>query len=336
MEENAYISDILSGLGLAINEKNCREIIVNYPIIFDKKNMEFNLSTSYKIIMQPIGTFLADFLNTDFGNYETFLSFFMKYSLSLLDYGKLQRTFKDGHCSKDSFESLILNLISKNKTDYLKLQQQTDMILDYCLLSPSNKASNFKPIERLYVLRRISPNLTILNQNKAAYYSVNLFSSFPGESEKEIYEFLSKKKNKVTEFDLILPYNIAAILYKSICSLLKESVYLKACKNCNKYFIATNKSYDYCSSIAPNEENKTCRDIGRRNTFNTIKRSDPLIANYYSLYNRKAMMKSRNPDIKKYVDDFNKFKETGKKKIKQYKNNKLSAEDFKDWIKKNS
>ena len=37
MEENAYIAEILSGLGLAINEKKCSEIIVNYPIIFDKK-----------------------------------------------------------------------------------------------------------------------------------------------------------------------------------------------------------------------------------------------------------------------------------------------------------
>ncbi len=50
----------------------------------------------------------------------------------------------------------------------------------------------------------------------------------------------------------------------------------------------------------------------------------------------KSMMKSRNPDIDKYVKDFNKFKEVGKKKVKQYKDNKLSAEDFENWIKKNS
>lgn len=32
MEESSYISDILSGLGLAINEQNNNEIIINYPI----------------------------------------------------------------------------------------------------------------------------------------------------------------------------------------------------------------------------------------------------------------------------------------------------------------
>lgn len=37
MDENAYIQDIIAGLGLALNEKNNSEIIINYPIKFDKK-----------------------------------------------------------------------------------------------------------------------------------------------------------------------------------------------------------------------------------------------------------------------------------------------------------
>lgn len=192
------------------------------------------------------------------------------------------------------------------------------------------------PIERLYVLRRIAPNLTLLNENKASYYSVNLFSSFPGESEKEIYEFLSQKKNKVIEYDLILPYNLSAILYKSICSVLKGNVYLKSCKNCKRYFIATNKSYNYCDNIAPNEMKKTCREIGRRLVFENNKNNNPILTSYYQLYNRKAMMKSRNPDITKYTTDFNKFKDTDKKKVSQYKNGKLSSDEFKKWIEKNS
>lgn len=54
MEENSYISDILSGLGLAINEQN-NEIIINYPIILDKKTMEFVLDFKYKITTQTLG-----------------------------------------------------------------------------------------------------------------------------------------------------------------------------------------------------------------------------------------------------------------------------------------
>ena len=335
MDENAYIYDILSGLGLAINEKNNNEIILNYPINYDKKNMEFSINSSYKISMQPIGTFLSDFLNTDFENCDKFEYFFKKYSLTLLDYNKILRLFKNGKCSEDEYKDFILKLLDKNKNEYLKLQKQTDIILDYCLLNPNQRAINFKPIQRLYVLRRISPSLTLLNENKSAYYSVNLFSTYPGDTEKKIYEFLNNKKNEVVEYDLILPYNISAIIYKSIGSILKGNVYLKVCKNCGKYFIAESKSYNYCTNIAPNEIKKTCRDIGRRNVFNDKKNKDALIALYYSVYNRKAMMKSRNPDIIKYVNDFTKYKEQGKKKLSKYKLGLLTPEEFKNWIEKN-
>ena len=42
-------------------------------------------------------------------------------------------------------------------------------------------------------------------------------------------------------------------------------------KNCNRYFIATNKSYNYCENIAPGEKKKTCREIGRRLVFENKK-----------------------------------------------------------------
>lgn len=336
MDENEYISDILDGLGFAINEKNHSEIIINYPIKFNKKSMEFYLSSDYKINMQPIATFLSDFLNCNFDEYNEFLSFFCKYSLSLLDYKKLVKLFKNNTCSDKDFEQFILNLLDKNKIHYKKLQEQTDAILDYCLLNPNKKALEFKPIERLYVLRRISPTLTLLNESKSAYYSVNLFSSYPGETEKQIYEFLSKKKNEVTELSLILPYDISAILYKSICSILKEEVYLKVCKNCNKYFIATNKSLNYCSNLAPNDNKKTCKEIGRRISFQNSKNNDPVLSLYYQVYSRKSMMKSRNPDIEQYSNSFNKFKEAGKKKLNKYKQGEISSEDLKKWIQKNS
>lgn len=336
MDENTYILDILSGLGLALNEKNNSEIIINYPIFFDKKSMKFAIDSNYKITFQPLGTFLADFLNTDFEKYDDFLSFFIKYSLSLLDYNKLKKIFINDYCSEDVFKDFIVKLQTKNKNMCVKLQEQTDMILDYCLLNPNKKAKEYTPIERLYVLRRISPTLTILNENKATYYSTNLFSSYPGETEKEIYEFLSYKKNKVVEYDLILPYDISSILYKSICSILKGNVYLKNCKNCNKYFLATHKTYNYCENIAPGEKNKTCRNIGRKIAFENSIENDPILDFYYKTYNRKCMMKSRNPDIEKYTLEFNKYKDIGKKKVSQYKNGKLDAESFKNWIKKNS
>ena len=114
MEENSYISDILSGLGLAINEQNNNEIIINYPIILDKKTMEFVLDFKYKITTQTLGTFLSDFLNTDFEDYNEFYLFFLKYSLSLTEIDKLKKVFKNGKCSELNLKIFVTNLQNKN------------------------------------------------------------------------------------------------------------------------------------------------------------------------------------------------------------------------------
>lgn len=337
MSEKDYFKDIIYHLGFAINDKNNSEIILNYPIKNDKKNMEFLLENEYTVISQKLGTFLADFLNLNFNVFNDFLSFFMKYSLALIEYKQIQKIFdNNSRCPNDDLIIFLKELLNKNINDYKNLQEQVNMILDYCLLNPNKKAKDFTPIQRLYVLRRLALNLKILNENKSIFYSINLFSDFPGDTEREIYDFLSQKKNKVTEYELMIPFDIGTILYKSLCSILKEKVYLKICKNCGKYFIASNNSYNYCTNIAPSEIKKTCRDVGRKIAFEKNKNSDPILASYYQLYNRKAMMKSRNPDIAKYTNDFNKFKELGKKKVAQYKECKLSVDDFKNWIDKNS
>lgn len=335
MDENTYISDILNRLGFAINESNNSEILVNYPIKLDKKNMKFIINSTYEINIQPLGSFLADFLNLDFDNYKEFEFFFLKYSSTLINYDLLLKHFKKNACTEKIFRNFIIELHNKNNVNYIKLQEQTDMILDYCLFNPNRKSIKFTPIERLYVLRRISPSLTLLNENKAGFYSLNLFSSYPGDTEGEIYEFLKNKKNTVTEFDLILPYNMSSIIYKSLCSILKEKIYLKKCKNCNRYFIATKNSNLYCSNIAPGETKKTCKQIGRKKNFENMKNKDEMLNLYYQVYNRKSTMKSRNPDIKIYSDDFNRFKEIGKKKVAKYKSGKITSEEFKNWIEKN-
>lgn len=334
MEEFKYIQEILDGLGLAIDEKNNSEIIINFPIKYDKKNMKFLLSTEYKIFIQPLGTFLTDFLNADFSQYSDFLNFFTKYSLSLLGIDKIQKNFRNGYCSKKDFDNLTMSLFTKKHTDLKKLQEQLDMIFDYCLLDPNKKALNFTPIQRLYVLARISPNLTILTSHNATYYKACLFSSFPGSTENDIYEFLNSKKNSVKELDFLLPNNISAILYYSISSVLKEEIYLKTCKNCNRYFIAKNKATDYCDTFV-NENKKTCQEIGRLKVFHKQKNSDPTLSLYYKIYNRKSMMKSRNPDIKKYIEDFEHYRVIGKKKLERYKKGSITSDEFVYWIERN-
>lgn len=336
MQENTYILDILSNLGLAINEENNSEIIINFPIKFDKKNKKYSISKDYNTSTQPLGTFLSDFLNIEFDKENDFYDFFLKYSLSIIEYKKLKTIFVNGECDEENFKTFILDLQNNNLKQLSKLQEQIDKILDYCLINPNKVSAQFSPLERFLVLRLIDTHITLLDENKSYYYTINLVSDYPGETEKEIYNFLSDKKNNITTFDLILPTNLSAIIYKSLLSVFKEKIILKNCKNCGKYFITQNKIINYCSNIAPGETKKTCKSIGRKNSFTTSIENDPLLSLYYKLYHKKSAMKRRYPDIEKYVKDFNNYKKQGKIKLDKYKNNQIESSEFEKWLNKNN
>ena len=290
MNENAYIQDILNVLGLAINEKNNSEITVNFPINFNKKNMKFKIENDYKVSIQPLGTFLSDFLNCDFTNDTDFFTFFIKYSTAIVEYSNLKSKFTNGYCDKDEFYKFFKIIYDKNKDKFIKLQEQVDMVLDYCLISPNKRALEFTPIQRFYVLKEFSPGLSILENRITSSINFILFSSYPGDTEEDIYKFLKCKNSFIENLDLTIPNNISDIIYKSLIAILSENVYLKTCKNCGKYFIAKAKNSDYCRNIVEGT-NKTCQDIGRSNVFKKSKENDPILSLYYKVYNRKASMK---------------------------------------------
>jgi len=335
MNKFVDITKVLPNCSYAIDIKNNSEILIDFPIKINEKNMELYVDSKYKISKKTLGTFLSDFLNTDFNNYDDFSEFVVDYGQLIIDTNTLNKDYKINFEVINFVRDFITQVQEKNKKKCMQLQKEVDIILDYCLFNPTKDAANFEPIKRMYVLKRISPALTILNENYFENYKTILFSSSPGDTEKEIYNFLSNKRNKVEELDLLVPKNLSQILHHSILAVLKNNVHLKICKNCNKYFVTKNFKINYCDRISPNHYKKTCKEVGRNNSFNIAKQNDKTLNYYHKVYSRKAMMKHRNPDIIQYEKAFNKYKETGKKKRERYIAGLLSEEDFIKWISEN-
>lgn len=333
MDENAYIKSILNYIGIAADKKNHAEIIINFPVFYVKKHQEYRIK-EYQIVSQQFGTFFADFINCDFNEKTNYINFFNKYSLSLLSVDKYTKLFKNGTCTENEYNKFIQTLINNTSKRLIKIQEQLDMILDYTLLNPSNKAKSLSPLQRLYVLERTDETLTILRANKIEYFSLHYFSKNPGYTEKEIIDYLSKNKVQIDSIDCLIPYTIESLLYIQLCDILKEEICFKSCKYCNRYFIAENKKTEYCNNIAPSST-KTCREIGRKKVYYDLMKKDKALQLYNKIYYRKATMANRYPDIKKYVDDYEHFKRIGKKKVANYKSNIITSEDFISWINKN-
>ena len=333
MEEYAHIQTIFNYIGISVDKKNHNEIVVNYPVFYTKKNKEYSIK-GYETITRPFGTFFADFINCDFTLETDFNNFFKKYSLSLLDLEKFKRIFKNNVCSEETYNRFVKKLMEDNLKKLLKLQEQIDMILDYCLINPAPKVSKLSPIERLYVLERTNETFTIFNAKKIEFINIHYFSKDAGNSEKDVIENLIKKKTSIGSIDLLIPHSIESILYIQLCDILKEDISFKSCKNCDRYFVAENKRIEYCNELAP-DSNKTCREIGRKKKYYDNIKNDKALDLYNKVYYRKAQMSNRNPDLKNYIEDYEYFKTFGKKKLEKYKAGKITSEEFINWINKN-
>lgn len=332
---NDYVLSLFNHTGILINEENNQEIIYYFPLVFNEKNNTYKVESSYSIVSQPLGTYLIDFINTDLENIEEFKEFFLKYSFSLLD-NSYKKLFKTQNFSRDEFDKFVNTVYMKKKSTLDKIQLQLDEILDYCIIHPK-KRQNYTPLDRFVVLQSVHENLTILKEKKleiVSFYKIN-DEKIANKSENELFKILADKNNKIEKLNVIIPNNIESMFYYILCDIMEQKLFFKVCKNCGNYFISNNTKIEYCDRTAPGYE-QTCRQIGRLKTFQKSIYTEPLIEKYYKIYHKKSMLSRRNPDLQKYLKDFERFKVVGKNKLSDYKRKKISEEDFKNWLEKRS
>ncbi len=334
MVDNSYLSSIFNSIGVLINEVQKQEIMYFFPLVFDEKSSKYQFKNSYSIVTQPLGTFFTDFLNIDFKDIQEFKDFFIKYSLAILgtDYKKLNISES---LTEDEFANLINKVYSEKSSMLIRIQEQLDEILDYCIINPRKRKNEYTPLDRFLVLQSVHSNLTLFRNNKMEVVNFYKIDNEPlaYKSEDEIYKLLDNKNNKIVKLSAYIPSTIEALIYFVLCSIVENKLHLKICKNCDKYFLTSNSKINYCDNIAPGSE-KACKDIGVASTFQNTIENDELLKRYYKIYSRKSMMAKRNPDIISYIKDFENYKKNGKVKIANYKSQKITADDFKNWLDK--
>lgn len=117
------------------------------------------------------------------------------------------------------------------------------------------------------------------------------------------------------------------LMYYDFSSSLENNLPFKMCKNCNAPFIPKGRVDSlYCDRIRPGFKDK-CSVIGALNTY---KNKQPGIeADFYAARKRYATRVSRNPLLK---TEFEVWKIKAREKLTEYRDGKLSADEFKTWF----
>lgn len=130
------------------------------------------------------------------------------------------------------------------------------------------------------------------------------------------------------ELNIITRYDDGALSFYATCiyQIIKHGFAVNKCKNCNKYFVAFNRSDTlYCDRISPQDSSKTCKEYGKYINYLNKNKNDKATKMYKQIYNilgnkyrrtKTSACKNGNPRMKKNLVEFTSVANEWKEKIK--------------------
>ena len=327
-------------------KKNYRLLSVNDDISTLDGYILFKVDT----IKQQYDLSLLDFISYNFNSLNDYYLFFINnfyYFANILDkedsnkikFNTLYKINEIIQLSRKYYEKEINNIIKYQKlfkncinfcyqidtpVNLSKLTlQQRFFLFNQLYNHPFNEISNkFETINLLdYTYDHIPYNSKAIEPKDILIVSSIIHTMDPeGTDLSSTYTFVTD--NIFTAFYITL-FNFIGI----------NSLYIKICGNCNNYFITPKLNVAYCDRIWNGD--LTCRDIGSKLSQKRKEEKNQVYNKYRKMFSKKRMLMKRNPNITKYVNDYENYKKETQKFQKDIKNGKKTYEDFDKWLDEN-
>lgn len=321
---------MIANMQIIFNFKNSKEYISSYE--FEKVNDEKIKIKNALPRLQNIGTFLLDFMNTDFDNpidltlfvnnylfvylltlYDnTIIKDINNYSIEL-EKNKLQ-DFNDWIYENYSvnFEILQINLERIfNNTYYSDILKITDILDDeYDRIEElANNEKSYSAINELLV----ENNTTVINYDLNTFFINNI-----PENISTNYTFSSSSVD-----------NFLYCIVKELISNIRN-IKFECCKNCGYWFInKNNKKQKYCDLIY--ENNMTCNEIAKKERARKNEKDDIYLQKCRKRY--KNLHKQVSIGASEKVENlFRFFKEQYPIYQERYKDGLITGEELMEWL----
>ena len=101
----------------------------------------------------------------------------------------------------------------------------------------------------------------------------------------ELADMLKKQKPQIAEMT-VLPTGWALMRFE-LMKMISQSVSIKKCANCGRYFILDGRSdIAYCSRPLADQPGKTCQDVGALKKYMDKVHADPIRKEFHKAYKR--------------------------------------------------
>lgn len=305
-----------------------------YYTIENRKNDIYSFTRA--TTKQELGSFLIEFLNTDFRKRKNFDSFVTKYSFIDLYAKLLSKKFSEKSIfsfkfTNEELQNLLDNMYEKYSEDFIVFGEIFRDIANtksrYKLLSNLSRSENSKVAETFDIK---AYNLSTKDYWQQLEEYSDLFDGICVDFRMIDFTGLYEQNNITNE----IPYSFRSkdflnIIYLSFKHIECYKHPILQCENCKKLFIP-DSAHDikYCNNIFKN--NKTCKQLAPELKYQKTLKADSVLQKYRSRYQAVQRLARENPEKHQALYEY--YKIEGKKMKNDYLNKVITAKEFEDWI----
>lgn len=300
----------------------------------------------YEVKVQPIGTYLIDFLNINLNDENDLKNFVFKYGLDNLLW--LDKSNILNNCiiyTVSDFDKTFTRFFNSIKKTVSKLQQDFKESITFCFNDSRDKEIDKLNAKQRYFLsfHGCTSNIYFTKTPKLQKYSngisVNYESFFT--TDIDLAEFTTEELiNTVSSKNFAFApsfYSCSRIenaLFISFVNLVEaKDFHINKCANCARFFIPASKSNEkYCNNLITDNSSRTCKDVGADKKYKNKVMEDEVTALFSNTGSTLSMRVKRNPDILKYKECYDKWKKSYKTQKQKYLNGELTKDETIEWI----
>lgn len=294
------------------------------------------------------GSFILTFLNADFSSSENaYNTFFVYYGLEGLDYiDKIKEKYPIEYTSRYISTKKFLDYYNKAfdlvNTDYIKFQNDIRKTVNFVFDLHGNTSS--LDIDKYSKFMAYSTVVDLLSQF-SSQIRLGIVKSLPAKMplkmttnqvEKLAYDIANKKVDNMVGYvyESSSHFALAYIALNDLIQNSKRSI--SVCQNCGRYYLQYSGKEVYCE--LPNADGSpTCKSYASRKAYDNKIVEDEAELAYKREYQRRITQVYRADKDNKLIIkvEFLAWKENARKQLKLYRENKITKEEFCNWIDEN-
>lgn len=228
------------------------------------------------------------------------------------------------------------------KSQLESIQHDFKNTVKFCFINGDEKLSELTAAQKYFLSYHsyIEDSIFVYNTSLRKYskgITVD-FESFFG-IDINFTDFTLNELNKNNNFTFS-PYSyictkLENALFLSFINILNiNSIKIRECANCGKYFFPISKSNEkFCTNRISRTSKKTCRAVGAFKVYNNKIKDNEIESLIRTTSSYFSMQVKRNSDIDLYKKKYDEWKNNYKQKKTLYKNNEITKEELIEWIK---